>query len=128
MDEINTIDEYIAQFPNDIQEKLQSIRLVIREAAPEAQEKISWRMPTLVLYGNLVHFAAFKHHIGFYPGASGIESFKDRLQDYSWSKGAVQFPFDRRMPYDLIKEIVSFRVIENTQNATSKTKGKSIKQ
>ena len=115
--EINTIDEYIAQFPPEIQQALKALRAVIREAAPEAQEKISWRMPTYALHGNLVHFAAHKNHIGFYPSASGIAAFQDRLQDYSWSKGAVQFPYSKPLPYDLVAEIVRFRVEENNRKA-----------
>lgn len=112
---IKTIDEYIAQFPAEIQERLQSLRKVIREAAPGAGEKISWRMPTFTLKGNLVHFAAFKHHIGFYPGANGIEMFKDKLTEYKSSKGAVQFPLDKPLPFELVREIVKFRVSENTK-------------
>lgn len=110
---IATIDDYIAQFLPEIQEILQSLRNVIREAAPEASEKISWQMPTFFLNGNLVHFAAFKKHIGFYPAPSGIETFKDKLVGYKTSKGAVQFPIDKPLPFDLIREIVAFRVKEN---------------
>jgi uncharacterized protein YdhG (YjbR/CyaY superfamily) len=119
-----TIDEYIAQYPPRIQELLQAVRDVIRTAAPEAQEKISWSMPTFALYGNLVHFAGHKNHIGFYPGASGIETFKDKLQGYQWSKGAVQFPYSKPIPYDLIAEIVRFRVDENTRYEQAKRKNK----
>lgn len=111
---MNTIDEYIAQFPPEVQSRLESLRKVIREIAPEAGERISWRMPTFTLNGNLVHFAAHKAHIGFYPGAGGIEAFKDKLSEYKSSKGAVQFPNNKPLPYDLIKEIVAFRVSENT--------------
>jgi len=110
-----TIDEYIQQFPSDIQEKLQSIRKVIRDTAPEATEKISYQMPTFYLNGNLVHFAAHKSHIGFYPGPSGIENYQERFSEYKSSKGAVQFPFSKPLPFDLIKEIVSFRVSENSK-------------
>lgn len=112
---INTIEEYIAQFPPEIRERLLALRKVIREAAPAAGEKISWRMPTFTLNGNLVHFAAHKSHIGFYPGASGIEVFKDKLFEYKSSKGAVQFPNNKPLPFDLIREIVAFRVSENTK-------------
>jgi len=118
---IQTIDEYIQQFPPEIRERLHSLRKVIREAAPLAQEKISWQMPTFYLYGNLVHFAAHKKHIGLYPGVSGIEVFKDKLAEYRSSKGAVQFPNDQPLPYELIKEIVSFRVAENIKAAESKS-------
>lgn len=121
---IRTIDEYIAQFPLEIQKTLQTARTVIREAAPDAQEKISWAMPTFALYGNLVHFAANKNHLGFYPGANGIEMFKDRLQGYIWSKGAVQFPYNKPVPYELIAEIVRFRVQENTRDEQIKREAK----
>lgn len=124
---ISTIDEYITQFPSDIQTSLQAIRTVIREAAPEAQEKISWSMPTFTLHGNLVHFAAHKGHLGFYPGANGIEAFKDRLQGYIWSKGAVQFPYSKPVPYDLVTEIVRFRVEENNREALMKLEAKKKK-
>jgi len=110
---IKTIDEYIAQYSPEIQEKLQALRKVIRETAPDAGEKISWQMPTFTLNGNLVHFAAHKTHIGFYPGPSGIEAFKVNLSAYKYSKGAIQFPNSKPLPFDLIREIVSFRVSEN---------------
>lgn len=107
------IDEYICQFPEDIQKVLNKIRSVIRNAAPDASEKISYQMPTFYLNGNLVHFAAFKNHIGFYPSPSGIEAFKKEIAGYKWSKGAVQFQLDQPVPYDLIEKIVKFRVKEN---------------
>lgn len=110
-----TIDEYIAQFPEDVQEILAKIRAVVREAAPQAVEKISYQMPTFYLNGNLVHFAAFKHHIGFYPAPTGIEEFKEELSAYKGAKGSVQFPLDRPMPYALIRRIVEFRVAQNLQ-------------
>lgn len=115
-----SIDEYISQFSPEVQRILQALRSVIKEEAPDAEEKISWRMPTFTLHGNLVHFAAHKKHIGFYPGASGIEAFQHRLSEYKWSKGAVQFPMDKPLPYELIKEIVRFRVAENMKQAESK--------
>ena len=111
----NTIDEYIAQFPEDIQTILLEIRSVIQEAAPQATEKISYQMPTFYLNGNLVHFAVFKNYIGFYPDPSGIEQFKKELSSYKSGKGNVQFPLDQPMPYDLIRKIVLFRVEENLQ-------------
>lgn len=117
-----TIDEYILQFSPDVQEILQSLRNIINESAPEAEEKISWQMPTFYLYGNLVHFAAHKKHIGFYPGASGIETFKHKLSDYKSSKGAVQFPIEKPLPYELITEIVKFRVDKNIKEAEEKPK------
>ena len=110
---INTIDEYINQFPVDVQDILNELRRVINENAPGAKEKISYQMPTFYLNGNLVHFAAYKSHIGFYPAPSGIEAFKDELTGYKWAKGSVQFPIDKPIPYDLVKRIVEFRVREN---------------
>jgi len=119
-----TIDEYIAGFPAEVQKILQKIRKTIHEAAPEAQEKISYQMPTFFLQGNLVHFAAFKEHIGFYPVPTGIEKFKKELSVYKQGKGSVQFPLDQPMPYDLITKIVKFRVKENLAAAAAKAKKK----
>jgi uncharacterized protein YdhG (YjbR/CyaY superfamily) len=119
-----TIDEYIDGFPPDIQVVLQKIRLTIHEAAPEATEKISYQMPTFYLKGNLVHFAAFKEHIGFYPVPTGIEKFKKELSVYKQGKGSVQFPLDQPMPFDLITKIVKFRVKENLAAATAKERKK----
>ena len=115
-----SIDEYIAAFPADVQKILQEIRKVIKEAAPQAVEKISYQMPTFYLDGNLVHFAAFKNHIGFYPAPSGIETFKDDLAKYEGSKGAIRFPKDQPLPYDLIRRIVAYRVSENMKKAQEK--------
>jgi uncharacterized protein YdhG (YjbR/CyaY superfamily) len=120
----HTIDEYIATFPEEIQAILQEIRATIRAAAPEAEEKISYQMPTFFLKGNLVHFAAFKEHIGFYPTPAGIEQFKDELSMYKGAKGSVQFPLDEPMPLDLISRIVKFRVRENLERATARGKKK----
>ena len=108
-----TIDEYIATFPPEVQVILQKMRQTIRKAAPGAIEAIAYQMPTFRLNGNLVHFAAFKRHIGFYPTPSGIEAFKKEISQYLWSKGAVQFPLDKSIPYDLVDRIVKFRVKEN---------------
>jgi len=119
-----TIDEYITGFPADVQKVLQKIRTTIHEAAPDAQEKISYQMPTFFLKGNLVHFAAFKEHIGFYPVPTGIEKFKKELSAYKQGKGSVQFPLDQPMPYDLITKIVKFRVKENLAAAAAKAKRK----
>lgn len=116
------IDQYIASHPEDVQEILQKIRLTIRDAAPEAQEAISYQMPTFKLNGNLVHFAAYKNHIGFYPTPAGIEHFKDEISAYKWAKGSVQFPLDQPIPYDLISRIVAFRVRENLEKARAKDK------
>ncbi len=120
----NTIDEYIATFPDDIQKKLKEVRAVIKAAAPEASEKISYQMPTFFLFGNLVHFAAFKNHIGFYPAPRGIEEFQKELSVYKGAKGSVQFPLDQLMPLDLISRIVKFRVKDNLANAAAKGKKK----
>ena len=120
--EPQTMDEYIAGFPKDIQEILQKIRVTIKKATPEAQETIKYRMPTFTLKGNLVYFAGFKNHIGFYPIPSGIEQFKDDLAIYKHGKGSVQFPLDKPIPYDLIRRIVEFRVKENLEKAKGKKK------
>lgn len=108
----SSIDEYISQYSQEIQDRLQSMRKIIRDAAPEAAEKISWGMPTFTLNRNLVHFAVHKNHIGFYPGVTGIEFFQEKLSEYKYSKGAVQFPNSKPLPFDLIREIVTFRVSE----------------
>lgn len=110
---ITSIDEYIATFPKETQKILKEIRATIKAAAPEAEEKISYQMPTFFLKGNLVHFAAFKNHIGFYPTPSGIEAFKDELSVYEGAKGSVQFPIEKPMPLKLITKIVKYRVAEN---------------
>jgi uncharacterized protein YdhG (YjbR/CyaY superfamily) len=117
---INSIDEYIAAFPEDVKKILRELRTVIQAAAPEAAEKISYQMPTFFLKGNLVHFAAFKKHIGFYPTPSGIEAFKGELSIYEGAKGSVQFPIDQPMPLELIRKIVKFRVAENLKLAEKK--------
>lgn len=116
---MNSIDEYIASFPKDIQALLETMRATIRSAAPESEETISYGMPTFRLKGNLVHFAAFKHHIGFYPVPSGIEAFKQELAPYKSAKGSVQFPLNQPLPLDLISRIVTFRVAENLKAAES---------
>jgi len=104
----------------EIQEKLQKIRETIRNAAPDAQEKISYQMPTFFQEGNLVHFAAFKNHIGFYPTPVGIEEFNEELSVYKGGKGSVQFPLDQPIPYDLISRIVAFRLKSNFERAAAK--------
>ena len=111
--DVTTIDQYINGFPDDVRRILNQLRATIRAAAPEASEKISYRMPTYYYNGNLVHFAAHPHHIGFYPTPSGIEAFKDELVDYKGAKGSVQFPIDQPLPLDLIARIVKHRVHEN---------------
>jgi uncharacterized protein YdhG (YjbR/CyaY superfamily) len=117
------IDEYIAGYPNDVQKILKKIRAMIRDEAPQAEEAIKYQIPTFVLKGNLVHFGAFKTHIGFYPTPTGTAKFKKELSVYQGAKGSVRFPLDQPMPYDLIKKIVQFRVKENLARAKAK-KGK----
>jgi len=116
------IDEYIAAFPPDVQEILEKIRTIIRQAAPEAKETIAYAIPTFTLNGNLVHFAAFKKHIGFYPTPSGTEHFQQQISAYQAAKGSIQFPLSQPIPYDLISEIVKFRVQENLAKAAAKGK------
>lgn len=118
------IDEYIAAFPKDVQKLLKEIRATIKKAAPEAEEAIKYAIPTFILNGNLVHFAAFKNHIGFYPTPNGIEAFKKELAPYASAKGSAQFPLDKPMPLALITKIVKYRVKENS--AKSKAKPKKV--
>ena len=118
----STVDEYIASFPEGAQAKLRELRAVIRAAAPEAEEKISYQMPTFYLKGNLVYFAAWKKHIGFYAIPSANEAFKDELSAYTVLKGAVQFPLDQPLPVDLITRMVRFRVAENLAKAEAKAR------
>jgi uncharacterized protein YdhG (YjbR/CyaY superfamily) len=120
----SNIDEYIRGFDSPVREKLEIMRRIISESAPDAVEAISYRMPTFRLYGNLVHFAAFKSHIGFYPAPTGIEAFGSELSQYGNAKGSVRFPHDRPLPEDLIRRIVRFRVEENTANHEAKKAGK----
>jgi uncharacterized protein YdhG (YjbR/CyaY superfamily) len=117
-----TIDGYIAQFSADVQKKLTELRAVINECAPGAVEKISYQMPAFTLNGNLVYFAAFKQHIGFYPTASGIANFQAELAGYKQSKGAVQFPIDKPIPFEIVRKIVAFRVQENLAGVKTKSK------
>ena len=113
-----TIDDYIAGHPPKIRARLSAMRRTIRQNAPGAAERISYRIPTFYLGGNLVHFAAFDRHVGFYPGAAGIAAFKDALADYKSAKGSVQFPHSEPLPLDLVAEIVQFRVAQQmTKNA-----------
>ena len=109
----STIDEYIRSFPPHIQEKLIEIRDVIKSEAPAATEKIAYQIPTSYLHGNLVHFAGFKNHIGFYPTPSAISTFKDELSRYKRAKGSVQFPLSEPLPVELIRKMVKYRVKEN---------------
>lgn len=107
-----TIDDYIDRFDGEVRERMTTLRALIHSCSPDITEKIAWSMPTFVLNGNLVHFAGEKRHLGFHPAPSAIEAFADRLTGYQCSKGTVRFPYDRAMPYDLIREMVLFRVRE----------------
>ena len=120
----HSIDEYIATFPEDVQAALQALRATIRAAAPDAEERISYQMPAFVLNGVLVYFAAFKHHIGFYPAPRGIEAFQQELAAYEGAKGTVRFPIGEPLPMDLITRIVKYRVAENLRSAAAKASKK----
>lgn len=113
--DFQSVDAYIAAFPESIQPVLKKLRAMIKEEAPEAEEKISYQMPAYMLKGPLVYFAAYKNHIGFYPTPSGIRNFQDELTEYKTSKGAVQFPVSKPLPYELIRRMIRFRVEENLQ-------------
>ena len=117
-----TIDEYIATFPDDVQKILKKIRITIRKAAPKAEEAISYQIPTFRLNGNLIYFAAFKKHIGLYPAPRGNERFKEELASYEGGKGTVRFPLDKPIPFDLITRIVKFRVEDNLARAEARKK------
>ena len=115
----NSIDEYIAEFPPETQKVLEELRALIKASAPDATEKISYAIPTFDLNGrHLVHFAGYAKHIGFYPAGSGVEAFKEELRPYKTGKGSVQFLLGRPLPTDLIRQIVEFRVEENTGKAS----------
>lgn len=111
------IDDYIAAFPEDTQKILEQIRTTIKEAAPDAEESIKYAMPTFMLKGNLLYFAAYKNHIGFYAAPTTNEAFKDEIAVYKTGKGSIQFPIDQPMPLNLIIKIVKFRVIQQLENA-----------
>ena len=113
------MDEYISQFPKNVRGILEQLRKVIRESAPEAEETINYGIPTFRLNGNLVHFAAFKNHIGFYPTPSAVVAFKKELTPFKQAKGSIQFPLDKPIPFDLVKKIVKFRVKENESKKSS---------
>jgi len=117
-------EEYINSFPQEIRQLLEQVRETIRKAAPGAEEVISYQMPAFKMHGILVWYAAFKKHIGFYPMASGIDTFKDELSVYKGARGSVQFPFNKPLPLDLISDIVKFRLSEDQQKAQSKVKHK----
>jgi uncharacterized protein YdhG (YjbR/CyaY superfamily) len=121
-----SIDQYIATFPEEIQKILEELRATIKAAAPDAEERISYQMPTFALKGNLVHFAAWKKHIGFYPTSSGTQAFKHELSIYKGAKGSVKFPIDKPLPLKLIRRIVKFRVAENIKkDEIKKVRGKN---
>jgi len=120
-----TIDEYISNFPKDVQEILEQLRTTIQEVAPDAKEAISYAIPTFKLNGNLVHFAAFKNHIGFYPTPIGVEEFKEELSAYKEGKGSVQFPINKPMPLDLIARMVKFNIARNLSKVMKKTQAKT---
>lgn len=110
-----TVEEYIARYDGEVRNRMEKLRTIICECSPEITEKISWAMPTFVLNGNLVHFSGEKHHLGFHPTPSAIEAFSHRLTEYKYSKGTVQLPYDKPMPYELLREMVQFRVTEATR-------------
>jgi len=118
--QVSTIDAYIADFPKNVQKKLEEIRVAIKKAAPKAEEAIKYGIPTFVLNGNLVHFGGFKNHIGFYPAPRALEEFKKELSGYEGSKGAVQFPLDKPLPLTLISKIVKYRVEKNLETIQTK--------
>lgn len=116
----NNIDEYISSFPTPVQQTLELIRATIQKAEPKATETISYAIPTFVFKGNLVHFAAFKNHIGFYSTPDGHEEFEKELSGYKRGKGSVQFPLNKPLPLDLIMRIVRYRVKQNLERASEK--------
>ena len=118
------IDEYIAGFPPDVQKRLKKLRTTIKRAAPQAQEAIKYRIPTFTLHGNLIHFAAYKNHIGLYPAPIAIEAFKKELSPYASAKGSARFPLDAPIPFDLIRRIVKFRVQSDLRKAAARKKKK----
>ena len=122
---IENVESYIATFPKETQKLLEQIRQTISSVAPTATEKIGYGIPTFVLNGNLVHYAGYKNHIGFYPGAAGIEKFQEELSVYKGAKGSVQFPLDQPLPLKLVSEITKFRVVQNEQKPTTKGKKNS---
>jgi uncharacterized protein YdhG (YjbR/CyaY superfamily) len=122
------VDEYIASFPPDVRARLAKVRATIRRHAPNAEERMSYGIPTFFLDGNLVHFAAFARHVGFYPGPSGIAAFKDALSRYKSAKGSVQFPHDEPLPLGLIGDIVKFRVAESTAPKAKRSRGTAKKE
>ena len=120
-----TVDQYIAAFPADVKKRMQQLRKTIKAGAPNADELISYQMPGYKYFGMLVYFAAYKNHIGFYPGAGGVLEFYKKLSSFKSAKGSVQFPHDRPIPYDVISKIVKFRVKQNEEKfSLKKSNGK----
>jgi uncharacterized protein YdhG (YjbR/CyaY superfamily) len=124
LNKFKNVDEYIASFPVEIQEILGQVRETIKKAAPGAEEVISYGMPSFRQNGQLLYFAAYKNHIGFYPLTTGVEAFKTRLSAYKWTRGTIQFPFDKPLPVDLISKIVKFRVNENIDKSKIKNRSR----
>ena len=117
MDKATSVDEYLQLIPEDQRALLSAVRDQVHHQVPGVEETISYQMPTFTLHGNLVHFAAFQKHIGFYPTPSGTEKFKKEIASYKAAKGSIQFPLDQPIPYELITKIVKFRVQENLAKA-----------
>ncbi len=128
--QFKTMDEYINALPEDVRQIVNELRQTIRDAAPDAEETINYQIPTFTLNGNLVHFAAFENHIGFYPTPSGMEAFKKELSGYKGAKGSVQFPLNEPLPLPLIRRIVEYRVKENSERKQKKKSGsrKTLKE
>jgi uncharacterized protein YdhG (YjbR/CyaY superfamily) len=124
---LNDIDQYIAAFPKDTQILLEQLRAIIKKTVPDAEEVISYHMPAYKYHGMLVYFAAYKYHIGFYPMASGIETFRKEISGFKNAKGSVQFPLDKPLPLQLITKMITFRAKENVQKAAIKAKNKNRK-
>ncbi len=120
----NAIDLYIATFPKEVQIRLEEIRTIIRKAAPKAEEVISYGMPAYKIHAVLVYFAGYKNHIGFYPTGDGIKAFEDQLGKFKWSKGAVQFPLDQKLPIKLITAMVKYRIKSDAEKAAEKNSRK----
>lgn len=119
-----SVDAYIAGFTPDVRARLEQMRQAIARLAPQATETISYGIPTFKLHGNLVHYAGYAHHVGFYPGGAGIAAFQEEIAGYKSAKGSVQFPHDRPLPLALVKRIVKFRVVQNEAKAAEKAKPK----
>lgn len=122
----NAIDLYIAKFPEEVRLRLEEIRTIIRKAAPKSEEVISYGMPAYKAHSVLVYFAGYKSHIGFYPTGDGIKAFEDQLEQYKWSKGAVQFPLDRKLPVKLISAMVKYRIKSDAEKAAEKKVVKKV--